>query len=270
MSEGVTGDLTVVCCASPAYEPFLVRSLETIPHDMRVIVVFHGAKGPRVALSHPGLEVVVPKDASGPFRRGYLLNVGVRQVLTSHVLLADADHLYFPGFFPLLERHLDPGRVLRFFLGRLGEATSARILHGQLAWAESFSDFAGSHGGFAVRHPRLGRVLRRVGLVGPLEREYEIVYGTYNPCVYAKNDFAALRGYDESFEGWGVEDDDLTERGRLSGLRDVRIPAIVGHLFHGTALHAAGYHDPVREAWKRRLLGTTRTVNSGGWGDRQE
>lgn len=50
-----------------------------------------------------------------------------------------------------------------------------------------------------------------------------------------RNDFFSINGYDEIFEGWGKEDDDLAHRlGRLGcRKRTIRFSGIVYHLWHG-------------------------------------
>ena len=47
--------------------------------------------------------------------------------------------------------------------------------------------------------------------------------------------FLAINGYDEFFEGWGKEDDDLTHRLQRKGCkkRSLRFAGIVYHLWHG-------------------------------------
>jgi predicted glycosyltransferase involved in capsule biosynthesis len=71
-------------------------------------------------------------------------------------------------------------------------------------------------------------------------RFYELIRHPSKPKLFGGNvgihrhDFAAINGYDEAFEGWGCEDDDLRIRLRQSG---VRIKSILGwtntyHLWH--------------------------------------
>ena len=50
-----------------------------------------------------------------------------------------------------------------------------------------------------------------------------------------RSDFLAINGYDEFFEGWGKEDDDLTHRLQRKGCkkRSLRFAGIVYHLWHG-------------------------------------
>ncbi len=52
--------------------------------------------------------------------------------------------------------------------------------------------------------------------------------------AFFKEDILKINGYDESFEGWGREDDDLAHRLHRSGveMRDVRFAAICFHLWH--------------------------------------
>ena len=50
-----------------------------------------------------------------------------------------------------------------------------------------------------------------------------------------REDFVAVNGYDESFNGWGFEDSDLAIRMQMNGVRkhDLKFVAIAWHLHHG-------------------------------------
>ena len=54
-------------------------------------------------------------------------------------------------------------------------------------------------------------------------------------CLSGDPIFLAINGYDEFFEGWGKEDDDLTHRLQRKGCkkRSLRFAGIVYHLWHG-------------------------------------
>ena len=51
---------------------------------------------------------------------------------------------------------------------------------------------------------------------------------------YFKDDYIAVNGYDEFFEGWGGEDGDFARRLRLHGLkkRHLKFVGLVAHLWH--------------------------------------
>lgn len=51
---------------------------------------------------------------------------------------------------------------------------------------------------------------------------------------YFKDDFIAVNGYDEFFEGWGSEDSDLARRFTLNGMKRHRLKfvALASHLWH--------------------------------------
>lgn len=63
------------------------------------------------------------------------------------------------------------------------------------------------------------------------QRDYYALGGNMS---YWRDDIVALNGYDEKFEGWGREDDDLAHRLGRWGLlkRDLRFTAICYHLWH--------------------------------------
>lgn len=59
-------------------------------------------------------------------------------------------------------------------------------------------------------------------------------YGLGCNMAFFKKDLLAVNGYDESFEGWGREDDDIAHRMHRAGIRmrDLRFAAICFHLWH--------------------------------------
>jgi hypothetical protein len=66
--------------------------------------------------------------------------------------------------------------------------------------------------------------------------------------VCARDDFERAGGFDETFEGWGDEDHDLSDALEFAGVRQARFPnALVRHLSHGSELrsrfHAVGDLD---------------------------
>ena len=52
--------------------------------------------------------------------------------------------------------------------------------------------------------------------------------------AFFKTDLLKVNGYDEAFEGWGREDDDIAHRLYRAGVavRDIRFAAVCFHLWH--------------------------------------
>ncbi len=55
-------------------------------------------------------------------------------------------------------------------------------------------------------------------------------------CAIHRRDLERINGFDQRFEGWGLEDDDLSRRLRKSGVKvlDSTLDSLVSHLFHLT------------------------------------
>jgi len=67
------------------------------------------------------------------------------------------------------------------------------------------------------------------------QRNYKYVLGCN--MAFWKKDLLAVNGYDESFTGWGKEDNELTVRLQNSGikLRFIKFAAVTFHLYHKVA-----------------------------------
>lgn len=79
----------------------------------------------------------------------------------------------------------------------------------------------------------------RMPLISKIFYEFfkrDSIWGLGCNMAYWKSDFIAVNGYDESFEGWGREDDDLTHRFARNGcyIRDLRFKGIIYHLWHAS------------------------------------
>jgi len=63
-------------------------------------------------------------------------------------------------------------------------------------------------------------------------------------CIFKKKDFLKVRGYDESFEGWGHDDNDLYFRLGKSGIDGMNIlnaKEFIYHIPHGYNLSVVNY-----------------------------
>ena len=237
-----SADLTVAIGLSQGYRDLLRVCLSTIPAEVRKVISWYGPGEPEEL--PPNTVLVRPRRHSDNYMRGYVMNVAIRAVDTPYVLLGDAD-LAFPRY---LVDVLSPtlAQVLRFYVGRVTPSATREILSG-VPWETLFADSQGQH-----------------------NRVFRLLYGPHNPCLYPTHALHQLRGYDESFVGWGREDDDLHARGRQLGLCDVREPLIVARLddsdIHDYASYERGTVAPINAAlW---TLTEPRIVNMTGWGDR--
>ncbi|MDQ7005727.1 MAG: glycosyltransferase [Acidobacteriota bacterium] len=148
-------------------------------------------------------------------------NEGVRAARAPYLLFLDGDLVLPPDH---LRRHLQvrrPGVVFGGDCCRLDEATSRRVSH-ELVRA----------GRIATLAPR--DELRRLAGVHRKARLYNLLRHPTRPKLFGgtiaiwKQDYERVNGYDERFEGWGCEDDDLRLRLKKAGLR---IESILGTTF---------------------------------------
>lgn len=79
-----------------------------------------------------------------------------------------------------------------------------------------------------------------------------VLYGA-NLGVFRK-DLIQINGYDEGFQGWGKEDDDLAFRLKLIGVRSLfpKTLAVTYHLDHVTLPENRDNYDRLMESFKRR------------------
>jgi GT2 family glycosyltransferase len=71
---------------------------------------------------------------------------------------------------------------------------------------------------------------------GQYYRPWPVAEDSWGAVLCARSDFARVGGYDEAFEEWGGEDDDLYQRLQAAGVRPAQFP---GHLLSAIA------HDDV-------------------------
>ncbi|HHN73607.1 MAG TPA: glycosyltransferase, partial [Acidobacteria bacterium] len=139
-------------------------------------------------------------------------NEGVRAARAPYLLFLDGDLVLPPDH---LQRHLEVRREGVVFGGdccRLDEATSRRV-DAELVGSGRIADLA----------PR--EELRRLARVHRKARLYNLLRHPTKPKLFGgtisiwKKDYERVNGYDERFEGWGCEDDDLRLRLKKAGLR---------------------------------------------------
>jgi GT2 family glycosyltransferase len=163
------------------------------------------------------------------FRVALCRNDGARASAAPYLLFSDGDCL-FPA--DHLRKHLLARRRGVVRAGdclRLGEAATERIDAAAIA--------SGVYRKWASRGDRRRLMQKRFK-----ERWYQLVRHRFKPKLTGWNigifrrDFEAVNGFDESFIGWGCEDDDLAMRLRKAGLRIITaLPYTHGyHMWHPT------------------------------------
>jgi hypothetical protein len=192
---------------------------------------------------------VVRVDTTGPWSRGRCLNVGLRRVTTRYVMTSDAD--------VVLSRHYLADAVALIRSDPLAIACSA-MLDLPEASVDAMSRAAREEGPLDLEALR------------PL-CEPRHGWETHPSIAVTHTGFhRAVRGYDEFYEGWGREDDDLMRRFTTLGLHPtgVRQRSFYLHQWHPK-------YEGLEDAERKRVVARndayffrTRTIlrNDDGWG----
>ncbi|MBP3227201.1 MAG: glycosyltransferase family 2 protein [Bacteroidaceae bacterium] len=140
--------------------------------------------------------------------------------------------------------HARPGQYIRGYRGRLSKKETDSYL---------------SEEKFRFRHPHNYKAWQRCVRLPfkiPCQPHKSYVEGC-NVSFWAA-DIRAINGYDETFQGWGQEDDDLLERLSMAGCqrRDVKYRCCCVHLWH---------HEEPRDRFKQNFRHREDNVASGNF-----
>ncbi len=185
-------------------------------------------------------------------------NDGVRASRGSYLLFTDGDCILPPEHLATHLRARKPGVVWAGNGYRLTREASERIDAASIASRE-FRQLVSP-----AEHQRLLRLWLK-------NKYYQLIGHPTKPkldgCDFGiwRDDFAAVNGFDETFIGWGCEDDDLGMRLRQAG---IRIDTVLRYTRVYHLWHAADPSYP--RAWRRgsnvgRLLAENRPVRCR-WG----
>lgn len=198
-----------------------------LPHE--VIVADDGSREDTAALvSEMARDFPVPlthvwqEDAG--FRAARVRNLGIAASSGDYVIFTDGDMVLHPRFVADHLALVRPGIFLQG--GRLNTtaAESARLLAGG---KPRFSPFMPGHfkAKHALRLPWLARRKARTAEGGQVM--------SCNMGVW-RSDLDRVNGFDDDYEGWGREDDDLAWRLKHAGVvrRPIRFAGLAIHLWH--------------------------------------
>ena len=239
--------LIIATYNSPAFLNAVLRSVagqQLLPHE--VIIADDGStdetrdlinawqKKGKIPIRH-----VYQQDKG--FRLSRIRNRAVAVAEGDYIVFIDGDCLLRPGFVREHARLAEPGYVVvgnRVLCSR--EFTQATIAAGseiEAWWPASF--------------PR-GAINRRWALLrvplGPLRKIGRRRRGLAIGCNLAmwRRDFISVNGFDETFVGWGLEDEDIVVRLQNTGIRQKsgRLSTTVLHLWH--ALNKSAHSNQER------------------------
>jgi glycosyltransferase involved in cell wall biosynthesis len=146
------------------------------------------------------------------FRLSRCRNEGVRASTAGYILFLDGDCILPHDHVHAHLKHRRRGTVMAGDCCRLDEATSQRVTPEVVRSGE-----------FTAWAPR--EELRRLRKLDRAAAFYRLIRHPTKPKLIGNNigiwrsDYELVNGYDENFEGWGCEDDDLRLRLRRAGVR---------------------------------------------------
>ena len=160
------------------------------------------------------------------FRAATIRNIAVAKSSGEYLILCDDDSIPCAR---LVEDHLEYAEKGFFIQGHrvmLGPSISASFTHRDI----TFSSLA-----VAALRKEAGNIANALRLPMPLIRRAKRSRGVRSCNMsFSREDFIAVNGFDEEYEGWGREDSDLVERFFKYGLKrkDIKFRAACYHLFH--------------------------------------
>jgi hypothetical protein len=141
------------------------------------------------------------------YHRHHLLNQGIPLARFDPIVILDSDRIMPEGYFKRALARLGPKTAITtlnlFYLST--DYTDAEILSGQIIKREDFRSMENECG-------------RKNMFSGN--------------TMMLKSDYQAIGGMDESYVGYGYEDNDMTENIRLHGFNEIYLEEEELHLFH--------------------------------------
>ncbi len=145
------------------------------------------------------------------FRLSRCRNEGVRASTAPYLLFLDGDCILPPDHVREHLAHRRPNTVMAGDCCRLDEASSLRVTADVVRTGE-------------YRQWAPAEELWRLRKIDRSSRFYRLIRHPTKPKLIGNNvgiwrrDYERINGYDENFEGWGCEDDDLRHRLRRAGI----------------------------------------------------
>ncbi len=220
---------------------------QTVRPD-EVIVADDGSSDEEAGAIKAFLEAYpIPHDyvwqADRGFRAAAARNMGIRHATGEYLLFLDCDMVLMPDAWAYHLEHSRPGLFLLGQAAQLDEQSTRPLLEAPLLSTSDtdalWQQADRSHIRVAETRFRRSRCLRRLHLTK--RHKPQLISNHFS---IFRSDIERVNGFDETFEGWGLEDDDLGLRLYQAGMNvdSVFRHARAVHLWHDT-------HKPDADSW---------------------
>lgn len=217
----------------------LEACLRSVLRQTRVpdeIIVGDDGSGPetrrlveQLQAEHPGAVILYEWQEDRGFRLARMRNRCIARATGEYIIQIDGDLILSRHFVADHVALARPGYYVRGGRIRLAEKSTARLLQTQapLRFYTPWRPAIHHDSLKAVRMPLLGRI------ISPHYKRATTGLGANT--AFWRSDLLRVNGYDENFEGWGGEDNDIELRLRAVGVRSFKLfhLGLAFHLYHG-------------------------------------
>lgn len=190
------------------------------------------------------------------FRAGAIRNRAIARATGDYVLQIDGDIVLHPGAVAAHKRRAKRGTFVQGSRALLSEERTAALMRSGLTSLGPLSSGV-SHRLNAWYAPSLAP------LSGGTRDTIERIRGCH--IAFWRDDLVRVNGYDETYEGWGREDSDLTLRLGNAGIvrRNLKFSAVAFHLWHAQNSRDALDRNSARleEALRERRVRATKGLD---------
>lgn len=162
------------------------------------------------------------------FRKTIILNKCFAKVQHEYIIQIDGDVFLHPDFIKDHLKAARPNYLLQGSRVMLSDAYSKELIE-KVNTNPQLLGHNNKRIENGIRFPLLSNYL-----LNRYKNKYPVYYARGANMSFWKKDIYAINGYNESYEGWGHEDSDLTLRLMNTGVQKsvIKFAAIVYHLYH--------------------------------------
>jgi glycosyltransferase involved in cell wall biosynthesis len=161
------------------------------------------------------------------FRKSKILNKAIATSESDYIIQIDGDCILHNCF---IEDHINQASKMTYLYG-----SRVNILQ---QYVSSIINSKTIHFSLFSKEIKNRTRCLHIPILSKCYRKHNIVSRKFRGCnlSYWREDFIAINGYNEDFEGWGREDSDLVIRLGNKGIlaKRIRYAAIVYHIYHKT------------------------------------